>query len=65
MSALCSYCGKQHPVSLCPHTWGGSVARTHLRCTYCGSTQHAVKFCPHTYSGNSNRRQEPNGEFID
>lgn len=65
MSAYCSYCGKDHPVALCPHTWGGSAARGNLRCTYCGSDKHAVQFCPDTAAGEGNRRRDPNGAFLD
>lgn len=62
----CAYGGKHdHPTTLCPHTWGGSTARIRLYCGYCGSNKHVVKFCPKTYSGESNRRREPNGDFLD
>lgn len=61
----CTYCGKQHATVLCPHTYGGSAARKNLRCTYCGSDKHSATYCPKTYAGPSNRRQNPNGEFID
>ncbi len=42
----CTYCGsKLHPTSHCPHTWGGSCNRTHLRCSYCGQTDHNYDAC--------------------
>ena len=61
----CTYCGKPHPYALCPHTWGGSTARAHLHCTYCGSKQHTATYCPKTYGGEGNRRRDPDGEFLD
>lgn len=33
-------------IGLCPKTWGGSVARRHLRCGYCGGSDHAYEACP-------------------
>jgi primosomal protein N' len=65
LTAYCTYCGGSHPVALCPSTYGGSAARTSLRCTYCGSTTHEVDFCPKTFAGEANRRSNPSGSFID
>lgn len=65
-SKYCTYCGsREHNTDLCPKTWGGQIARAHLYCSYCGSNQHTVKYCPKTWSGPSNRRANPNGNFID
>lgn len=61
----CSYCGGDHPVSLCPKTWGGSAGRVTLRCAYCGSGTHATEFCPKTWGGVSNRHANPGGDFLD
>jgi hypothetical protein len=65
MSAYCSYCGKDHPIALCPHTYGGSSARVNLRCTYCGSNQHSIEYCRKTAGGEANRRHNPSGTFLD
>ena len=65
MKARCTYCGGEHGVQLCPHTWGGSVARERLYCSYCGSRTHSVRYCPETASGPKNRRDNKNGDFID
>lgn len=64
-NAYCSYCGKDHPRSLCPHTYVGSSRRHHLWCSYCGSKQHTKEYCPDTYCGDSNRRNNPDGEYLD
>lgn len=61
----CTYCGKAHPTGLCPHSWGGSVARASLRCSYCGSNQHTATYCPKTHGGQGARRRNPNGDFLD
>lgn len=62
----CTYCGSnKHDTSLCPYTWGGQIKRASLYCAYCGSTSHTIKYCPKTWGGNSNRRNNPKGEFID
>jgi hypothetical protein len=61
----CTYCGKDHPVTLCPHTYGGSAARTNLHCGYCGSSQHTIQYCKKTAAGDANRRRDPNGTFLD
>ena len=61
----CNYCGGAHSRSLCPHTWGGSAARTSLRCGYCGSDKHTATYCPRTAGGDAARRNNPNGEFLD
>lgn len=63
--AYCTYCGKDHPVELCPRTYGGSVARNQMRCTYCGATTHTATYCKHTAAGQGNRRAEPGGTFLD
>lgn len=43
----CAYCGSHlHEYELCPKTWGGSTARTHLYCTYCGGRDHNYYGCP-------------------
>lgn len=65
MEKRCTYCGGNHPTSLCPHTYAGSSAAVNLHCTYCGSKKHNHTFCPLTYAGESNRRMIPNGEFKD
>lgn len=66
MSApYCTYCGKAHSVALCPHTYGGSSALLHLRCTYCGSKKHSIEYCLKTAAGAGNRRRNPNGTFLD
>ena len=42
----CTYCGSAlHPVSHCPHTWGGSVKHAQLRCSYCGCRDHNYEAC--------------------
>ena len=61
----CTYCGKSHPVALCPHTYGGSSARANLWCGYCGSKTHSIEFCLKTAAGAGNRRREPRGTFLD
>lgn len=63
----CSYCGShEHPLELCPHTWGGSAKRAWgLHCTYCGSSQHDTKYCPKTWGGQINRAKNSNGLFLD
>jgi hypothetical protein len=61
----CTYCGKDHPRSLCPRTWGGSSARVNLRCSYCGSSKHSATYCLKTAGGAAARRTNPNGEFLD
>lgn len=63
--AYCSYCGKDHPIALCPHTYAGSAALHNLRCTYCGSNQHNIEYCRWTAAGEGNRRANPNGKFVD
>ena len=63
--AYCTYCGKDHPVALCPHTWGGSAAWGAMYCGYCGSTKHMIEYCPSTYGGEAARRNNPNGNFLD
>lgn len=65
MSAYCTFCGKGHPLALCPYTHGGSVARMHLRCTFCGSNAHSTEYCRKTAAGEGNRRRAPNGTFLD
>jgi hypothetical protein len=61
----CTYCGRAHPTSLCPRSYGGSSARANLRCNYCGSRQHAATYCLKTAGGAAARRTNPNGEFLD
>jgi len=65
MTAHCTYCGKDHPSALCPHTYGGSSARANLRCGYCGSNKHTETYCLKTAAGAGNRRRDPNGTFLD
>lgn len=61
----CTFCGQNHPVALCPHTYGGSAARGNMRCTYCGKATHTAEYCPDTFAGEGNRRRNPNGTFLD
>jgi hypothetical protein len=63
----CTYCGsEEHPVELCPYTWGGSAKRAWgLRCGYCGSNLHDTKYCPYTWGGYANRRKNENGLYLD
>lgn len=65
MPAYCTYCGKDHPVALCPDTYAGSAAQANLHCTYCGSNKHTLAYCRDTFAGEGNRRRDPNGTFLD
>ena len=65
MEPYCSYCGKAHPVELCPHTYAGSAAHSNLRCTFCGSDKHTSTYCRDTFAGEGNRRRNPSGTFLD
>ena len=66
MSKYCTFCGStEHDISLCPHTWDGSIKRANLYCVYCGSKTHSVKYCPKTWDGCMNRRNDSKGDFID
>lgn len=60
----CTYCGGDHPLALCPHTWGGSAARRNLWCYYCGSAQHDVQHCPRTAAGQGVGRIAPSGAAL-